>query len=195
MGADVAIELVRPGFYPAGGGKIRVRITPTKTLARLDLDERGAMTTRCVRAVVANLPWTIADREAKAAAGELEWPDDCLQAHTLTGSTGPGNCISVIAGFEHVTDVFTAFGERGVPAEAVAHNAAKQARRYLNSNAAVGEHLADQLLLPLAIGAGGSFTTTPLSGHSLTNLETIGKFAARKITTEQVSNGIVRVVV
>lgn len=195
MGAEVEIELVRPGFYPAGGGKIRVRITPTKTLARLDLDERGATTTRCVRAVVANLPWTIADREARAAAGELGWPDDCLQAHTLTGSAGPGNCISVIAGFEHVTDVFTAFGERGVPAETVAHNAAKQARRYLNSNAAVGEHLADQLLLPLALGAGGSFTTTPLSGHSLTNIETIGKFVARQITTEPVSNGMVRVAV
>lgn len=91
--------------------------------------------------------------------------------------------------------VFTAFGERGVPAETVAHNAAKQARRYINSNAAVGEHLADQLLLPLAIGGGGSFTTTPLSGHSLTNIETIHKFAARQITTEPVANGIVRVVV
>ncbi|HEY0160171.1 MAG TPA: RNA 3'-terminal phosphate cyclase [Thermoanaerobaculia bacterium] len=195
MGAEVELTLVRPGFYPAGGGKIQVRIAPAKTLARLELDERGAMTTRCARAVVANLPWTIAEREVKVVAEELEWPEDCLQAHTLTGSAGPGNCISVIAGFEQVTDVFTAFGERGVPAEAVAHNAAKQARRYLNSNAAVGEHLADQLLLPLAVGGGGSFTTTPLSGHSLTNIETIGRFVDRAIATEQVSNGVVRVVV
>ena len=75
----------------------------------------------------------------------------------------------------------------------VAHAAVKQARRYINSNAAVGEHLADQLLLPLAIGEGGSFTTTPLSGHSLTNIETIRRFVDREIATEQLSNGVVRV--
>jgi RNA 3'-terminal phosphate cyclase (ATP) len=195
MGAAVEIELVRPGFFPAGGGKIRAQITPSNTLAPLTLEERGAPTTRCARAVVANLPWTIAEREVKAAVAELEWPEDCLQAHTLTGSPGPGNCIFVIAGYEQVTDVFTAFGERGVSAENVAHNAAKQARRYINSNAAVGEHLADQLLLPLAVGGGGSFTTTPLTSHSLTNIETIRRFVDRQITTEQVSNGMVRVVV
>jgi RNA 3'-terminal phosphate cyclase (ATP) len=195
MGANVELELERPGFYPAGGGKIRVRIAPAKKLARLELEERGALTTRCARAVVANLPWTIAEREAKAAVAELEWPEECIEAHTLTGSAGPGNLISIIAGFEHVTDVFTAFGERGVRAEIVAHNAAKQARRYINSNAAVGEHLADQLLLPLAVGKGGSFTTTPLSGHASTNIETIRRFVDREITATPITSGITRVVV
>lgn len=195
MGADVEVELLRPGFYPAGGGKIRVRIAPASRLGRLELEERGAITTRLARAVVANLPWTIAEREAKTAVEELEWPEECAQAHTLTGSAGPGNLISIIVGSEHVTDVFTAFGERGVRAEQVAHKAAKEARRYINSNAAVGEHLADQLLLPLAVGAGGSFTTTPLSGHSTTNVETIQRFVDRKIETTQVSAGVVRVVV
>lgn len=195
MGAEVSLELLRPGFYPAGGGKIRATIAPATRLAKLDLGERGPITTRCARAVVANLPWSIAEREVKTAAEELDWPEDCLQAHTLTGSAGPGNAISVIVGSEHVTDVFTAFGERGVRAEDVARAAAKQARRYINSGAAAGEHLADQLLLPLAIGEGGCFTTTPLSGHSLTNIDTIRRFVDRPIITEQVSNGVVRVAV
>lgn len=195
MGADVQLELLRPGFYPAGGGRIRVRIEGSRRLSRLDLDERGEIVTRCARAVVANLPWTIAEREVKVAAEELGWPEDCLQAHTLTGSAGPGNLISIIVGSEHVTDVFTAFGERGVRAEAVAHAAVVQARRYINSGAAVGEHLADQLLLPLAVADGGSFTTTPLSGHALTNIETIRHFVDRPIATEPITNGRVRVVV
>jgi RNA 3'-terminal phosphate cyclase (ATP) len=193
MGANVEIELLRPGFYPAGGGKIRVRIEPSQKLTRLELEERGAITTRCARAVVANLPWTIAEREVKVAAEELGWPEDCLQAHTLTGSAGPGNAISIIVGFENVTDVFTAFGERGVRAEDVAHQAVKEARRYINSDAAIGEHLADQLLLPLAMGGGGSFTTTPLSSHSVTNIETIRRFVDREIAVTDVRNGMVRV--
>jgi RNA 3'-terminal phosphate cyclase (ATP) len=193
MGVDVELELVRPGFYPAGGGKIRVRIAPAKRLDRLELSQRGELTTRCARAVVANLPYEIAQREVKTAAEELGWPEECLQAHTLTGSAGPGNLISIIAGSEHVTDVFTAFGQRGVRAEEVARHAARQTRRYLDSGAATGEHLADQLLLPLALGEGGTFTTTPLSGHSTTNIETIRHFIDREIECDQVGGGVVRV--
>lgn len=193
MGADVTIELVRPGFYPAGGGKIRVSITPAKQLGRLEIEERGDITARRVRAVVANLPYAIAEREVHAIGGELGWPDDCLQAHTLSGSLGPGNAVSIFVTSEHVTDVFTAFGAKSITAEAVAHEAAKQAKRYLNSGAAVGEHLADQLLLPMACGSGGSFTTTPLSEHAKTNIEVIQRFTDTAILAETVSNGAARV--
>jgi RNA 3'-terminal phosphate cyclase (ATP) len=195
MGADISLTLERPGFYPAGGGKIAVRIAPAKRLARLELEERGELVTRLVRAVVANLPFTIAQREAQTAVEELGWPAECVEAHTLTGSPGPGNAISVIVGSEHVTDVFTAFGERGVPAEHVAHEAAKQAKRYINSAAAVGEQLADQLLLPLAVGEGGSFTTTPLSSHARTNIDVIRRFVDVRIDVEEVRRGVVRVAV
>ena len=112
-----------------------------------------------------------------------------MQAHTLSGSPGPGNAVSVTVGSENVTDVFTAFGARGVRAEAVAHDAAKQAKRYINSTAAVGEHLADQLLLPLALG-GGSFTTTPLSTHSMTNLDVIRRFLDVEAQVAEISRGV-----
>jgi RNA 3'-terminal phosphate cyclase (ATP) len=193
MGAEIELELVRPGFYPAGGGKIRAHIAPAKRLARLELESRGEVVNRCARAVVANLPYAIAQREVQTVAQELGWGEECLEAHTLTGSIGPGNAISVIVESEHVTDVFTAFGERGVPAERVAQTAAHEAKRYLGSDAAVGEHLADQLLLPLAVGEGGSFTTTPLSGHSTTNIEVIRKFVDVVFAIDEVSAGITRV--
>src|SRR6185369_10775928 len=152
MSAEVEIELVRPGFYPAGGGRIIVKIAPAKRLGRLEIESRGEIVRRCARAVVANLPYNIAQREVQTAAAELGWGEESLQAHTLTGSVGPGNAISITVESEHVTDVFTAFGARGVPAEQVARDAATQAKRYLASDAAVGEHLADQLLLPMAVG-------------------------------------------
>lgn len=195
MGASIELELIRPGFYPAGGGEIRVRITPASKLLRLDIAERGEIVKRFARAVVANLPYSIAEREVKAVAAELEWSEDCLQAHTLTGSIGPGNAVSVTVQSTHVTDVFTAFGERGLSAEKVGLLAAKQTRRYINSGAAVGEHLADQLLLPMAVGAGGSFTTIPLSTHAATNIEVIRKFVDVEFSSDQVSHGVVRVTV
>jgi RNA 3'-terminal phosphate cyclase (ATP) len=187
MGAEVELELVRPGFYPAGGGRIRATIAPAKRLARLELTERGEIVSRRARAVVANLPWTIAQREVQTVGAELGWAEECLEAHTLTDSIGPGNAVSVVVASQHVSEVFTAFGERGVRAEQVAANVAAQARRYLECSAAVGEHLADQLLLPFAVGEGGTFTTiSPLSGHATTNMEVIRRFVETSMGVEEV---------
>jgi RNA 3'-terminal phosphate cyclase (ATP) len=193
MGAKASIELVKPGFYPAGGGKVRIEIDGTGTLGPLELVERGEIIRRRVRAVVANLPYSIAEREAKTAGIELAWTEDCLEAHTLTGSVGPGNAISIFVTSENVTEVFTAFGAKRLRAEEVAHDAAKQARRYINSGSAVGEHLADQLLLPLAAGGGGAFTTLPLSSHSMTNIDVVKKFVQADFELTQLSNGKVQV--
>jgi RNA 3'-terminal phosphate cyclase (ATP) len=65
---------------------------------------------------------------------------------------------------------------RGVSAEKVANHVAQRARAYLDSGAAVGGYLADQLLLPMALAGSGRFTTCERSDHLLTNLAIIGKF-------------------
>jgi len=193
MGAEVTVTLVRPGFYPAGGGKITASIQPAARLARLDLDDRGALVRCSARAVVANLPYSIAQREARVAAEILGWDADTAVAHTLADSAGPGNAISIVVESEHVTEIFTGFGERGVRAESVAADAANEAKRYLESNAAVGEHLADQLLLPMALGEGGSFTTLAPSTHTTTNIEIIRKFVDVPIAVEEGKRTRIRV--
>jgi RNA 3'-terminal phosphate cyclase (ATP) len=193
MGATVSVALERPGFYPAGGGRIRVTIMPAKSLARLELEERGEIIERRARAVVANLPYNIAEREARVAAETLGWPPETAQSHTVSGSIGPGNTLSIFVASASVTNVFTGFGVRGVAAERIAHDAALQAKRYINSEAAVDEHLADQLLLPMAVGGGGTFTTTPLSTHATTNIEVIRMFVDVPIEVTELSRGLRRV--
>jgi RNA 3'-terminal phosphate cyclase (ATP) len=94
---------------------------------------------------------------------------------------------------EHVNEVFTGFGERGIRSEAVAEKAVQQARRYLASEVAVGEYLADQLLIPMAMAGGGSFTTGPLSRHATTNIEVIRKFLDARIACSQVSDRVWKV--
>jgi RNA 3'-terminal phosphate cyclase (ATP) len=94
---------------------------------------------------------------------------------------------------EHLTEVFTSVGERGVRAEVIAERAAKEAARYLETGAPVDEHLADQLLLPLALGAGGSYVTGPPSLHTTTNVEVIRKFLDVEIKLEEQTGGRWRV--
>jgi RNA 3'-terminal phosphate cyclase (ATP) len=75
-----------------------------------------------------------------------------------------------------LVEVFTAFGRMGVSAEKVAADAAAQVSAYLASDAAVCEHLADQMLLPMAMAGGGAFTTAEVSSHARTNMDVIGRF-------------------
>jgi RNA 3'-terminal phosphate cyclase (ATP) len=74
-------------------------------------------------------------------------------------------------------------------AETVAEIAAREARAYLASSAPVGEHLADQLLLPLALSGGGSFTTTAVTDHLRSNALVVERFTNRRVTTERSADG------
>lgn len=188
LGPQVTVELERPGFYPAGGGKFSVKINPASSLKRVDLIERGKIKARRGRAIVANLPRHIAEREIDVIRRKMSWNTEWLETQVIDDSRGPGNIVLIEVEYENVTEVFTGFGERGVRAEAVAQKAVQGARRYLSSEVAAGEYLADQLLIPMAMAGGGKFTTLPLSRHATTNIDMIQKFLDVEITVETVSN-------
>lgn len=187
FGPQVTAELERPGFYPAGGGKFSVEINPAASLNRLDLTERGKIKRRRGRAIVANLPRHIAEREIAVIRRKMSWNAEWLEAEVIDNSRGPGNIVLIEIESENATEVFTGFGERGVRAESVAEKAVQAARRYLSSEVAAGEYLADQLLLPMAMAGGGRFTTLPLSRHATTNINMIRKFLDVEITVETIN--------
>jgi RNA 3'-terminal phosphate cyclase (ATP) len=187
MGARVSIALERYGFYPPGGGRLRVHIEPCAAQRRLDLLERGSLRGHRAGALVVNLPQSIASRELNVIKEKLGLRDEQLQIETSTNAFSPGNVVTIELESEEVTEVFTGVGERGVRAEVVAERAADEALQYLSDGAPVGAHLADQLLIPLAIAGGGSYLTGQPSLHTTTNIEVIKKFLGVDITVNQVS--------
>jgi len=194
LGPAVETHLVRPGFYPAGGGEFTVHVQPARQLGRRELIERGQITARRVRALVANLPRHIAERECRMIAQETGWDAACFAVEEIQGSRGPGNVVMIELEAEHVTEVFTAFGRLGVRAEDVAKEAVRQAEEYLAAGVPVGKYLADQLMLPLAIGAyrgsgGGTFRTMGLSLHSTTHLEILRRFLEISIQVDREDGG------
>ena len=176
MGAQIDFELKRFGFYPAGGGEVCAAIWPCPQLRQLHLTERGALVTGYAEAYVAALPLAVAQRELECIRRALHWPDAQLVAHPLANDQGPGNALMIVLESEHVTEVFSAVGEKRRRAEDVAGDAVLEAQRYLASGAAVGEHLGDQLMLPLALAGGGSYTLDHVSQHAITNAEVIARF-------------------
>lgn len=184
MGARVQAELERPGFYPAGGGRLRMTITPSGPLDGLELLDRGEILDRRAVAILSSLPRHIAERELRHVERETGWERSAFEIREVR-SPGPGNILLLEIEAEAVTEVFAGFGEKGVRAEEVAERALREMRRYLDAGVPVGEHLADQLLLPLALAGSGAFMTVPLSLHAMTQIELIPRFLDVRIAVER----------
>ena len=195
MGPTIELELRHPGFFPVGGGKFHARIEPVKRLERFDLLERGPVRLRRARAIISKLPAQVANRELAVVREKLGWREDEGRVEAVENPVGPGNALLLEVEAEHVTAVFTSFGERGRSAEGVAREAADAASAWLSADVPVDEHLADQLLLPMALAGGGSFRTVKPSLHSTTNASIIQRFLPVEIRFEQENANVWRTTV
>ena len=188
MGARVKIGLQRAGFAPDGGGCIKASVVPVKQLQRLDINERGEILQRRVEIMLANLPMHIAEREFAVIARLLSVKDKYLHITADARAIGPGNVVSIVVESVNITECFSAFGQKGLPAERVAETAVKATQRYLAAAVPVGRHLADQLPVLMALAGGGSYVTLQPSLHTLTNITVIESFTGITIETEQISS-------
>ena len=187
MGITLQVELLRPGFYPKGGGQLRATITPCARPSRLDLLTRGPVLQQRATVLSAKLPAHIATRELEVLRTALRWPASSFTVRELPDSYSPGNVVLIELQSEQLTEVFSCVGERGVPAEDVARSCLQEAQTYLAAEVPVGEHLADQLLLPMALGEGGQFLTTQPSLHTLTQIDMLQRFLPVHIAVTQKS--------
>lgn len=176
MGYSAAVRLERNGFYPAGGGCIAVNLDSAGSRPAVHVSlESPELLGLSVHAWSANIPDRIGKAEVELIGESLGIPVDCRHAH-MVASAGPGNAVSVVARTSLGDRVFTSYGEPRLALEKVAMDCVAQVRRWQASGAAVDEHLQDQLLLPLSLGAGGRYTTVSLSDHTRTNMEVIQAF-------------------
>jgi RNA 3'-terminal phosphate cyclase (ATP) len=184
MGATVDLTLERHGFYPRGGGVIEAHITPASRLQAIELPARGARSRSFAEAYISAVPTHVAERELAIVGERMNWLPEQLKIRGLQADMGPGNVLVLTVEYEHVTEVFIGFGERGRSAESVAEDVVREARDYLAHDAPVGPHLADQLLLPMALGALTSFVTTAPTPHFESNVEVIRAFTGKRVSVE-----------
>ena len=187
MGAEVTLTLDKHGFLPKGGGRIVVDVAPSK-LAPIEIMTGGEIVARRVTAIVAGLPRHIAEREIACAQERLKDPACEIRefAHE-----GPHNLfMAEVELASGARELATAHGKKGYPAEDVADDALDALEDFLEADVPVGEHLADQLLLPFAVAGGGRFRCDDLSLHASTNLDTIRAFLDVPIRTEKHGGGI-----
>ena len=191
MGVEASVELERPGFMQAGGGVLKATIRPIQTWRELRLIERGEAVETFGRVLHAHLSGEIARREIATAAKLLQWPEDRIDLRYANDSLGPGSAILLGSRHANVCEISAGIAQMGKSAETVATAAAKGLRGYLASTAPVGAHLADQLLLPMALAGGGLFHTLSITDHTRTNMALIEQFLPEmRFTVKEAERGV-----
>ncbi len=195
MGGKVDVAFERHGFSPAGGGRWTATIHPTAHLEPLELATRGAIRTRSATALLSHVSGSIGVREITTLRAGLGWAREECRVESVKGAHGPGNALVATLESEHVTEVFTAFGERGVSSEAVAGRVVREVTEYLAAGVPVGEHLADQLVVAMAVGRGGVFRTVRPTEHTRTQIALARLFLGVDTTATEESDGAWRLAV
>ncbi|MBI3014848.1 MAG: RNA 3'-phosphate cyclase [Candidatus Tectomicrobia bacterium] len=184
LGGEARVDLIRWGWYPAGGGEVEVTLRRARGWNPLNLQDRGALRKLRGISAVSNLPRSIADRQAAELRRLLrEAGEDAEISIVEAPSPGKGTFVFLVAEFEQVRAGFGSLGARGKPSEEVAREAFEQWVDFRAGKGALDEHLADQILPFLALAPGPSaFTTHRVTNHLLTGAWVVGRFLPREIS-------------
>jgi RNA 3'-terminal phosphate cyclase (ATP) len=171
MGVEAILTLERWGWYSRGGGEVRLSIIPTGVLRGIQWRAPAGSSAFKAISAAARLPEHVARRQAARLTARL---GEAVPVE-ITGAGGqdPGSLVFLWgpqAGF-------AALGARGKPAERVADEAVEAYLAFRTRGAALDRHLADQMLIYLALAQGPSrFTTEAVTSHLLTNVWVIEQF-------------------
>ena len=179
MGAHVTLTLDKHGVFPGGGGRLVLDVQPGR-LAPIEILETGPVLATRATVILARLPTHVGDRELAVVRQRFALAD----ASVVDVRGGPANVLMIEVERAGGNELVTAHGEKGLRAELVAQRACDELAQFLAAGVPVGEHLADQLLLPMAVAGGGRFRARALSLHATTNIDTIRAFLDVPIRVE-----------
>jgi RNA 3'-terminal phosphate cyclase (ATP) len=188
IGVRADLTLQRWGWYPAGGGEVDVSITPSRAWRPIQWAHPTGPPTLEGVAAVSRLPRSIAERQRARALDRLAAAG---RSATITieedrTARGPGTLTMLTASGESALAGFSALGRRGVRAETIADEAVAPLLAYLETGAAVDDHLADQLIAFLALAGGPSaFTCPALSTHLRTVAWMVERMLPVRVTLDE----------
>jgi RNA 3'-terminal phosphate cyclase (ATP) len=194
MGATMRLRLERHGFYPAGGGRVVVDLEPVLGWRRVSWLEAGEVTSRAAQALVTNQSSTDAVTLLRRVRQVQPWQDVDARPTPAPGSRGPG--LALVLTLQRTPFAATVFEpiERRRAIDDAVSAALAETDALERTAAPVCEHLADQLLIPMALAGGGTFRATRLSQHTRTNAAVLRQLLDVPIAlTEELGTAVVRV--
>ena len=185
MGVSVDATIDKWGFYPRGGGTVKLEIKPVHELKPVNLIERGSLKKVRGLSAVSALPKHVAERQREQALKRIQRELSIDAEITIlydAPSIGQGSFLFLVTEYGKVLAGFSSLGQKGKPAEKVADEAVDALKDYISTEGCLDPHLADQLIPFMALAKGNcSFTTTQMTDHLLTNLWVISHFLKGKV--------------
>lgn len=167
------IEVIREGFYPKGGARIKIKTFPTKKLNSIRLTERGKVKFIKGISIAGSLPKHVVERQTNSAIKTLKDYrfDDIRISSQLVNTFSPGTSITLWAECENSILGADNIGKRGVRAEIIGQECAKELIKSIESKAALDKFMADQIIPFLALADGKSeITVEEITQHCRTNV-------------------------
>jgi len=178
FGFEAHLSLQRWGWYPKGGGQITAHIHPARRRQMIPLDEPFELQQVSGISASSLLPAHIRERQARQAETVLRRQGITANISLLDASAASaGSFLFLCAHGKDLLAGFSALGKRGKRAEQVADEAVEAMLHFLRSGAAVDVHLADQILIYLAMLPGSHrMTVAAISRHLITNAWVVERF-------------------
>jgi len=179
MGARVEIEISKRAYYPEGGAKVKVKVFPSE-LKKINLTERGQL--KKILAISGASEFLknqkVAERQlagVREVLGKLKLPTEEKVEYYDTRC--PGSQICLIAEFENTVIGTDNLGKLGKRAEDVGKEVALELLKEQKTGACLDKHLADQILVFMALAPRKSqVTVSEITNHCKTNIWVIEKF-------------------
>jgi len=187
MEAKIEIEILKRGYYPEGGSKVKVKIYPQK-LKSVNLVKRGNLKNILIISGASEFlkPKKVAERQligTREILGKLNLPIEEKIGYYQTQC--PGSQICLIANFENTVIGTDNLGKLGKRAEDVGKEAALELLKEQKSEACLDKHLTDQILPYIALAKGkNKITVSEITNHCKANIWVIEKFLEGKFETK-----------
>jgi RNA 3'-terminal phosphate cyclase (ATP) len=179
LGVRIETTLKRRGFYPAGGGVVEGRCWPAEPASQTRFESPPATHGVEVSSVCANLPKSVASRQADSAVARLTEAGAQVEDVSVDEQAADSPGTAILVHHRERDAVFLggdAVGERGVRAEDIGASAASSFLASRSKGASVDHHLADMLVPLMSLQGGGQMLTDEDTQHLRTNLEVAAAF-------------------
>ncbi len=191
LGIQVSAEILKYGFYPKGGGKVKVSIQPG-SLKTLNLIDRGEYLRTDIFSVASKdlQKNKVVERQIQGAEKILKTEN---QVPAYVDSFSTGSSLHLHSHYKNNWCMLgsSIIGEKNKTAEKVGEEAALLLKKQMDSQATLDEWMSDQILPFLALAKGKSeFITPELTKHAETNIWVIKKFLDVEFKVDCLEKGV-----
>jgi len=191
MGQNVSIELVKAGFFPAGGGCLKIDIKPPSIAQPFTSLPIGQLTG--TQAVISHHKL---DKVAHTLQTLLAQSDETLQVEIKSYKEAVCPGLTVRLESTHTTTQNTSYtlttdavALHQLRSQTLVSQLLKKHQRKLSIQTSIDHNLADQLMIYLAQHPNSSLRTGPLTNHLETNASVIEAFLPGALKLEAKEKG------